>query len=232
MASLIYDRLDPETQLRSQIEGYQRSILRTPGKPLIVRPPTLTERTGPLAIERRLPVTSSELHRRTPEGQRAAGQLMELLVEIVDEDGTPIPNVLVELWHANASGKYDHRNDLSAIPLDPNFLGKGRVLTDDSGSFRLTTIKPGAYPADLDQGFWRAPHIHFSVISRSWMQRLVTQMFFPGDPLNAMDLLLTNIPDLGARERVTALMKPPTKDGRLSFTHRIVVRGRNATPQL
>ena len=139
---------------------------------------------------------------------------------------------IVELWQANAAGRYYNPLDQRDAPLDPNFVGNGRVRTDEEGRYAFFTIKPGAYPVPVKDTWWRPPHIHFSVLGPSSLSRLVTQMYFAGDPLNALDRILNSVPDAAARERLIARHLPPAEvgDGWLGFTHDIVLRGRHATP--
>ena len=127
--------------------------------------------------------------------KRALGQLIRLRVRVVDEDGAPVPGAVVEVWHCNAAGKYIHPNDTHDAPVDPNFYGAARLVAGDSGLVELRTIKPGAYPVPDTGGWWRPPHVHFSVWGRVWLSRLVTQMFFPGEPLNERDAILNAIRD-------------------------------------
>jgi protocatechuate 3,4-dioxygenase beta subunit len=143
-----------------------------------------------------------------------------------------VGGTVVEIWQCNAAGRYIHPNDDEHAPVDRNFYGAARVVTDESGSFALRTVKPGAYPVPPRVGWWRPPHIHFSLFGKVWLQRLVTQMYFPGEPLNGQDHILNAVPDAQARERLIARMLPPTGDPQdaLVFQHDIVLRGRQATP--
>jgi protocatechuate 3,4-dioxygenase beta subunit len=162
-----------------------------------------------------------------PQGERiiVAGR-------ILDEDGRGVPNAMVEIWQANAAGRYQHSRDNHPAPIDPNFLGAGRVLTDAEGNYRFTTIKPGAYPWRNHHNAWRPAHIHFSLFGSAIISRLVTQMYFPGDPLILLDPVLGAIPDEGARQRLVstfdlALTEP---EWALGYRFNIVLRGRKATP--
>jgi protocatechuate 3,4-dioxygenase beta subunit len=150
----------------------------------------------------------------------------------VDEDGRGVPNAMVEIWQANAAGRYRHSGDNHPAPLDPNFLGAGRALTDAEGNYRFLTIKPGAYPWRNHHNAWRPAHIHFSLFGPGLASRLVTQMYFPNDPLILLDPIVNSIPDAGARERLVAsfdlaLTEP---EWALGYRFEIVLRGRRATP--
>jgi protocatechuate 3,4-dioxygenase beta subunit len=165
------------------------------------------------------------------------GQLIVVVGQVVDEAGRPVPNIQLECWQANAAGKYLHHNDPSPVPVDPNFRGVGRIVTDQLGRYRIRTIKPGGYAVPYEgegqlRGWWRPPHIHFSILGAGFGRRLVTQMYFPGEPLNQSDLLLNSIRDPEARTRLVSRFTPElsTDDGALGFRHDFVLRGRLETP--
>jgi protocatechuate 3,4-dioxygenase beta subunit len=166
--------------------------------------------------------------------KRALGQLIHLRARVVDEDGAPLAGALVEVWHANGAGKYIHPNDTNDAPADPNFYGAARLVSGDGGLVELRTIKPGAYPVPDTGGWWRPPHIHFSVWGRVWLSRLVTQIFFPGEPLNETDYILNAVRDAGARTRCIARLAPTEKGpaNALVYDYQLVVRGGAATPRL
>jgi protocatechuate 3,4-dioxygenase beta subunit len=151
---------------------------------------------------------------------------------LLDGDGRPVPGTLVEVWQANAAGRYRHEVDRHPAPLDPNFSGAGRCLTDASGSYRFVTVKPGAYPWRNHDNAWRPAHIHFSVFGRSFTQRLVTQMYFPGDPLLAHDPIYHSVPDPAARDRLVARfdLAATQPEWALGYRFDVVVGGRAATP--
>jgi len=229
-----YLSYDDRTQLARQIPGYPRSFTRTPAQPLIERPATLSELTGPTSLERRLKIGDGDLSRAVPDGLRAMGQLISVEGRVVDEDGAPVAGVVIEIWQANSSGKYINENDRHEAPLDPNFTGQGRVLTDAEGRFQFRSIKPGAYPVTESDWWWRPPHIHFSIFGSSWMSRFVTQIFFPGEPLNESDLLLNGVPDPEARARLI-FETGATAVGAvnlLKFRRDFVLRGGHRTPAL
>lgn len=222
------------TQIARQIPRYPRSFTRVPSQPLIPRPLTLSERTGPTDLVKRLNAHDHDLTRPVPEGPRAMGQLIHVAGRVTDEDGAPMAGTVIELWQANAAGKYIHEADRHEAPLDPNFTGWGRITTGKEGEYEFITIKPGAYPVTESDWWWRPPHIHFSILGPSWMSRYITQMFFPGEPLNETDLLLNGIPDPEARQRVIFELQP-TKVGApnlMKFRRDFVLRGKRATPAL
>jgi len=219
---------DPLTQSKGVEEGYAMTSLRWPARPLARRAHGLAELTGPRPSSR-LKATGADLagHGVT----RALGQLIDVRVSVVDEDGAPLLGAMVEVWHCNAAGKYIHPNDSNDAPADPNFYGAARLITDRDGRIELRTVKPGAYPVPDSGGWWRPPHIHFSVWGRVWLSRLVTQMFFPGDPLNQLDHILNAVRDPQARGRCIARFVPQASDA-LVYEYDLVVRGRAATAAL
>jgi protocatechuate 3,4-dioxygenase, beta subunit len=151
---------------------------------------------------------------------------------VLDEDGRPIPGALVEVWQANAAGRYAHEVDRHPAPLDPNFTGAGRTITDGEGRYRFVTIKPGAYPWKNHPNAWRPAHIHFSLFGRAFTQRLVTQMYFPGDPLFPFDPIFNSVRDAKARERMISRfdLDATVPDWALAYQWDIVLRGPDETP--
>jgi len=226
MATLI-DPRDPRTQAQGVEQGYAQTARRWPSRPLARRPLGASELSGPQPVGKLLNTGNGDLAGQGP--KRALGQLIRLRVSVVDEDGAPLPGTVVEAWHCNAAGKYIHPNDTHDAPVDPNFYGAARMVAGDSGLVELRTIKPGAYPVPDTDGWWRPPHVHFSVWGRVWLSRLVTQMFFPGEPLNEADAILMAIRDAQARERCVARLIP-SKGNELIYEYQLVVRGRSATP--
>ena len=229
-ARVTYRRPPPGTHPPNDTPGYRSTALRHPKEPLIVIPHTLSEITGPVYPYGRIEATDNDLtrqHAGEPLGER-------IIVEgrVLDEDGRPVPQTLVEVWQANAAGRYRHRVDAHPAPLDPNFSGAGRTMTDDQGRYRFVTIKPGAYPWRNHDNAWRPAHIHFSLFGTSFLSRLVTQMYFPGDPLMPHDPILNCIPDAAARERLVAAfdLRVTEPEWALGFTFDIVLRGSGATP--
>jgi protocatechuate 3,4-dioxygenase beta subunit len=229
-----YDLYDDRTQSLRYIDRYPKSFLRTPKEPLIQRPLTLTDLTGPVDLVKQLnvgPLDMSHVERNWP---RATGQLIEVRGRVLDEDGSPVAGAVVELWQANSAGKYIHEMDKHQAPIDPHFIGQGRLVTNEAGEYEFFTIKPGAYPVLESGWWWRPPHIHFSILGVSWMDRYMTQIFFPGEPLNETDLLLNGIPDRESQKRVTFEFTD-TKMGDLSYMayrRDFVLRGSKRTPEV
>ncbi|MEZ4596264.1 MAG: protocatechuate 3,4-dioxygenase subunit beta [Chloroflexota bacterium] len=181
---------------------YLGTRLRAPGKPLAWLPRRQTEATGPVFGDDRVRPGDADLttqHEGEPQGQR-------IIVhgQVRDSGGRPVADSLVEVWQANAAGRYRHVMDQHPAPIDPNFTGLGRVLTDHQGRYRIVTIKPGAYPWTNHHNAWRPAHIHFSLFGHEFTQRLVTQMYFPDDPLFGQDPILNSIPDPRGRARLIA----------------------------
>jgi protocatechuate 3,4-dioxygenase beta subunit len=221
---------DERTQPARIIPGYPQTPWRKPREPLVRRAPTLSELTGPLDVGRRVQLLGGDV---AGHGERQAiGQLILLRLRVVDEDGAPVGGAVVEMWQANGAGRYIHPNDDDHAPVDANFYGAARLTTDDRGLIELRTVKPGAYPVPTRDGWWRPPHVHFSLFGKVWLSRLVTQMYFPGEPLNAQDRILNAVPDAAARERLVAKMLAPTGNpyNALVYEHQIVLRGKSATP--
>jgi protocatechuate 3,4-dioxygenase beta subunit len=190
----------PEVQI--DYPGYRSTRLRAPSRPLAPIPEELHSLTGPVYGEIDLDPSDSDLTR-----QHAGEPLGERIVvhgRLLGDDGRPIRNGLIEVWQANAAGRYLHEVDRHPAPLDPNFSGAGRILTDDEGRYRFTTIKPGAYPWRNHPNAWRPAHIHFSVFGRMFTQRLVTQMYFPGDPLFPYDPIFNAVRDPRSRGLLVA----------------------------
>jgi protocatechuate 3,4-dioxygenase beta subunit len=151
---------------------------------------------------------------------------------VLDEDGRPVRGALVEVWQANASGRYQHKVDTHDAPLDPNFTGAGRTLTDEHGHYWFKTVKPGSYPWGNHYNAWRPAHIHFSLFGAGILSRLVTQMYFPGDPLQPLDPIFNSIPDAAARERLVARLDMDRSEPNymLAYSWDVVLRGRGDTP--
>jgi protocatechuate 3,4-dioxygenase, beta subunit len=214
--------------------GYGSTVLRAPSRAPLLLPHTLTELTGPALGEGR--VTESDADLTLPGdgtgGGEAQGQRIVVAGRVLDGDGRAVPHTLVEVWQANAAGRYRHRWDQHDAPLDPHFTGVGRALTDAQGRYRFVTIRPGAYPWGNHANAWRPAHIHFSVFGRAFTQRLVTQMYFPDDPLFAYDPIFNSVPDPAARQRMVSRFDlAETVEGwALGYTFDIVLRGRAATP--
>lgn len=209
--------------------AYGSTVRRAPTRPLVLLPQSLTELTGPLLGEGRVAPLDHDLT-----GQHDGEPLGERIIvhgRVLDGDGRPVPHTLVEVWQANAAGRYTHAGDRHLAPLDPNFTGVGRALTDADGCYRFVTVKPGAYPWRNHDNAWRPAHIHFSLFGRAFAQRLITQMYFPGDPLFAQDPILGAVP-AAARPRLVASLdlSQSVPEWALAYHFDIVLRGREATP--
>ncbi len=208
---------------------YRSSLLRAPHKPLVPLPQGLTEVTGPLLGEERVTAADADLT-----GRHAGAPLGERIIvtgRVLDSGGRPVPGTLIEIWQANAAGRYAHGVDDHPAPLDANFDGAGRCMTDAQGRYRFLTIKPGAYPWKNHLNAWRPAHIHFSLFGRAFTQRLITQMYFPGDPLFAQDPIFNSVPDARAREAMVAAfdLAVTQPDWALGYRWDIVLRGAQAT---
>jgi len=229
-----YSPYQENTQPARYIEHYPRSFTRNPAQPLIERPLTLSELTGPVRIEQRLAISPFDIAHLNPQSPRAIGQYIEVTGRVVDEDGAPLAGAVVEIWQANSAGKYVHELDRHEAPIDPNFIGEGRFVTDAEGCYKFRTIKPGGYPVTESKWWWRPPHIHYSIFGPSWMNRFVTQIFFPGEPLNEADLLLNAVEDPEARDRLIFQTSPTPVQAInfLAFHRDFVLRGKHRTPAL
>ena len=209
--------------------GYKSTVLRAPSQAPVLLPHTLTEVTGPVLGEGRVTPTDHDLteqHDGEPLGER-------IIVHgrVLDSDGRAVPDTLVELWQANSAGRYSHARDQHPAPLDPNFTGVGRCLTDSSGRYRFVTIKPGAYPWRNHENAWRATHIHLSLFGRAFVQRLVTQMYFPGDPLFYQDPIYNAVPAAARSRMISSFdLSETVPEWALAYRFDIVLRGREQTP--
>ncbi|MEV5536370.1 protocatechuate 3,4-dioxygenase subunit beta [Saccharopolyspora shandongensis] len=204
---------------------YRSSALRYPKQPLPYLPQYLTEITGPLLGQDRCAERDHDLtvqHDDEPLGERII-----VSGRVLDSGGKPVPNTLVEIWQANSAGRYRHQGDRHPAPLDPNFSGTGRCMTDADGNYRFITIKPGAYPWRNHDNAWRPAHIHFSLFGQAFTQRLITQMYFPGDPLFYQDPIFNSVRDEQARERMISRFDLDTTvpEWALSYKFDIVLRG-------
>jgi protocatechuate 3,4-dioxygenase beta subunit len=209
---------------------YRSTRLRAPARPLTVLPQNLTEVTGPLFGEDRLGELGNDLTRQ--HSGEPIGQRIIVHGRVLDSSGRPVPRTLIEVWQANAGGRYRHASDNWPAPLDPNFSGAGRMVTDDGGYYRFVTIRPGAYPWRNHPNAWRPAHIHFSLFGRAFTQRLVTQMYFPDDPLFFQDPIFNSIPDPKARERLISRfdLEATEEEWALAFTWDLVLCGSASTP--
>jgi len=208
---------------------YKSTVLRAPTRAPLAFPRTLTELTGPLLGDSLVGPLDYDLTR-----QHAGEPLGERIIvhgRVLDGDGRPVPNTLVEVWQTNSAGRYPHHADRHPAPLDPNFTGVGRCLTGDDGSYRFISIRPGAYPWRNHDNAWRPAHIHFSLFGRAFVQRLVTQMYFPGDPLFGQDPIFNSVPEHARHRMVAGFDLTRTEpEWALAYRFDLVLRGRDATP--
>ena len=228
--SMIYPRESRRAHPAYLSPDYRSTIKRSPKKPLIILPHSLSELTGPAyGHEAALPQEADLTlqHKGEPLGERII-----VTGRVLDEDGRPVPDTLLEIWQANAAGRYVHVNDQHPAPLDPNFTGAGRTVTDAQGRYRFVTVKPGAYPWRNHHNAWRPAHIHFSLFGRSFLSRLVTQMYFPGDPLFPFDPIFNSVTDERARARMISRfdMETTEPEWALGYIFDITLRGASATP--
>lgn len=208
---------------------YRSTLLRAPKRPLVPLLQGLTEVTGPLLGAERVTAADADLT-----GRHAGEPLGERIIvtgRVLDSGGRPVPDTLIEIWQANASGRYAHGIDDHPAPLDDNFDGAGRCMTDAQGRYRFVTIKPGAYPWKNHLNAWRPAHIHFSLFGRAFTQRLITQMYFPGDPLFAQDPIFNSVPDARGREALVSAfdLEVTQPDWALGYRWDIVLRGPQST---
>lgn len=229
MTDEVYRRPRAGTHPANLSSDYKSTVARSPSQPAIVLPHTLSEITGPLGHRERLGADESDLTR-----QRMGAPLGERIIvqgRVLDEDGRPVPQALVEIWQCNAAGRYHHPGDQHDAPLDPNFHGGGRCRADGEGNYRFVTIKPGAYPWGNHRNAWRPAHIHFSLFGPAFATRLITQMYFPGDPLLAFDPIYNAVPaDARARLQSAFDIDATRPEWALAYRFDIVLRGRHATP--
>jgi protocatechuate 3,4-dioxygenase, beta subunit len=209
---------------------YNSTHKRAPAQPPIAVGLTLSELTGPRLDARLLSPSAADLTR-----QHAGEPLGERIVvggQVRDNAGKPLRGALVEIWQCNAAGRYSHEKDRHRAPLDPNFTGSGQVLTDEQGRYRFVTIRPGAYPWRNHHNAWRPAHIHFSLFGEGFVSRLVTQMYFPGDPLLAFDPIFNCVPDEEAKRRLIAEFdwEATSPEWALGYRFDVVLKGRSVTP--
>ena len=225
-----YRRNVPGTQPNHLHPPYVSSVKRAPSKQLVRIPLTLTEVTGPAFGKEVIDLKACDLTR-----QHAGEPLGERIIvsgRVLNEDGRPIPHTLIEVWQANAAGRYLHKVDQHNAPLDPNFTGCGHTLTDGEGRYRFVTIRPGAYPWKNHLNAWRPAHIHFSLFGPAFATRLVTQMYFPGDALIPYDPIFNCTADEAARNRLISVFDwgSTIPEQALGFRFDVILNGREATP--
>jgi protocatechuate 3,4-dioxygenase beta subunit len=210
---------------------YKTSTLRSPRLALWSLQNSLSEVTGPVFGPEELSPLDNDLILNYAKGGEPIGERTIVHGQVLDENGRGIPNTLVEVWQANAGGRYRHKNDTYLAPIDPNFGGCGRVITDATGYYAFRTVKPGAYPFRNHVNSWRPAHIHFSLFGSGWAQRLITQMYFEGDPLIPHDSILGTIPDPAARLRLVAALdlNAAVPLDSLAYRFDIILRGTRST---
>jgi protocatechuate 3,4-dioxygenase, beta subunit len=218
------------TQPEYLFPKYASTVKRAPSQPLVVLPHTLSEVTAPVFGQEEVKPSDADLtrqHKGEPLGERIV-----VSGRVLDENSKPVSNMLVEIWQANAAGRYNHRVDQHDAPIDPNFTGAGRFLTDKEGNYRFMTIRPGEYPWRNHYNAWRPAHIHFSLFGHGLVQRLVTQMYFPGDPLLDYDPMFSCVADEKARQRLVSIFdwENTIPEYALGYRFDIVLRGRDETP--
>jgi len=209
---------------------YRSSVKRAPAKPLVLLPEALADTTGPAFGDGH--VSAAEADLTAQHGGEPLGERIIVTGRLLGSNGRPIPGTLVEIWQANAAGRYRHHNDRHPAPLDPNFTGAGRCLTDAEGRYRFVSVKPGAYPWQNHPNAWRPAHIHVSVFGRAFTDRLVTQMYFPGDPLFDSDPIFQSVRYPAARMRMVSALdwETTTPEWALGFRFDVVLGGRHGTP--
>jgi protocatechuate 3,4-dioxygenase, beta subunit len=225
-----YRKPAPGTQPDYLHPPYLSSVKRAPTQPLISLPDSLSEITGPIFRKEIVASGACDLtrqHKGEPLGERII-----VSGKVLDEDGRPVRDSLVEIWQANAAGRYLHKWDQRNAPLDPHFTGVGQTFTDEEGCYRFVTIRPGTYPWRNHPNAWRPQHIHFSLFGPAFATRLVTQMYFPGDPLLEFDPIFNSVHNYAARTSLISKFDWPTTTPEiaLGFRFDIILRGRNATP--
>ncbi|WP_128548134.1 protocatechuate 3,4-dioxygenase subunit beta [Larkinella soli] len=222
---------DREVQPPYLAPGYKSTVLRAPTQPLVVIPHSLSERTGPVFGAANVGPLDHDLTKNSMKNGEPLGERIVVHGRVLDETGRPVPHTLIEIWQANAAGRYVHKVDQHDAPLDPNFLGTGRVLTDAEGRYKFYTIKPGAYPWSNHYNAWRPNHIHFSLFGPNITTRLVTQMYFPGDPLLDHDPVFLSLPPKGRSLLICRFDMAVTEPHfALGYQFDFVLRGSGSTP--
>lgn len=210
---------------------YKSTVLRGPTRPPVKIPAGLSEQTGPAYGSEIVGPLDDDLTKNAVINGEPLGERIVVAGRVLDEGGEPMPNMLIEVWQCNSAGRYVHSADVHDAPLDPNFLGAGRCATDADGAYRFYTIKPAAYPWGNHDNAWRPAHIHFSLFGPSLASRIVTQMYFPNDPLLPLDPIYMTVPQK-ARDRLVATFALNVTEANfaLGYVFDIVVRGAQATP--
>ena len=210
---------------------YRSTVLRGPTRPLVPLRHTISELTGPVYGHASVGPLDNDLTRNGARNGEPLGERIIVTGRVLDEGGRPVPGTLIEIWQANAAGRYIHKVDQHAAPLDPNFFGGGRCVTDDAGRYRFLTIKPGAYPWGNHHNAWRPQHIHLSLFGPTFATRLVTQLYFPGDPLLDFDPMFQSAPPEARHRLISRFSLDVTEpDFALGYVFDIVLRGPLDTP--
>jgi protocatechuate 3,4-dioxygenase, beta subunit len=232
MKVMTYNPRDWNTQPSLIDDGYKSTALRGPTQKLIPISHTLSEVTGPVVGGDVIGPLDADLTKNGRKNGEPIGERIIVGGRVTDENDRPVANTVLEVWQANAAGRYIHIVDQHDAPVDPNFLGAGRCVTDDNGYYKFYTIKPGAYPWGNHKNAWRPLHIHFSLYGPSFATRLVTQMYFPGDPLLPIDPIFMSTANEQARNLLISKfnLDMTEEEFALGYQFDIVLRGRNATP--
>lgn len=231
MASKFLDQFDMSVQPPYLAPDYKSTPLRAPQKELILLKKSLSDLTSPVFHDFELGALDHDLTKNAIKNGEPLGERIIVHGKVKDEKGRPLKNTLLEIWQANAAGRYVHKVDQHDAPLDPNFLGAGRCMTDDAGNYKFYTIKPGAYPWGNHPNAWRPNHIHFSLFGGDMTSRLITQMYFPGDPLFQYDPIFKAVPEKGRELLISKFDLSLTEPNfALGYRFDIVLRGHNATP--
>ncbi len=229
--SMIYNQFDETVQPSKLYPDYKSTVLRAPSKPLVMLKQTLAELSGPAFGDLELGEWDHDLTKNAVKNGEPLGERIVVHGKVLNENGQPIPDTLVEIWQANSSGRYVHKVDKHDAPLDPNFLGAGRCRTDKDGNYKFYSVKPGAYPWGNHPNAWRPNHIHFSLFGANITNRLVTQMYFPGDPLLAYDPIFKSVPERGRKLLISSFDLNVTEpDFALGYRFDIILRGHSSTP--
>ena len=216
-----FKKRDKNWHPRAKTPDYKSSIYRSPDQPLICLPTTASELSGPVFGQNLIGELDNDLVRNfSSAGHAPIGPRIIVHGKVLDDSGKAVPHTLIEIWQANAAGRYRHVNDNYLAPLDPNFGGCGRTLTGEDGSYQFMTIQPGAYPWPNHHNAWRPMHIHFSLFGVSFAQRLITQMYFEGNSLNEKDLLLKR----KSSDEQKLMISEKIKDNPETYLYKIVLQ--------
>ena len=231
MSDFLNTTVDIDVHPPKLYADYTSTILRAPTQPMILLKKSITERTGPVFQDFSLGILDHDLTKNAVKNGEPLGERIVVYGKVMNENGQPLPHTLIEIWQANAAGRYVHKVDQHNAPLDPNFLGTGRCRTDANGNYKFYTIKPGAYPWGNHHNAWRPNHIHFSLFGNQITSRLVTQMYFPGDPLLKYDPIYNAVKALGRDLLISKFDLDVTEPNyALGYRFDIVLKGNTATP--